>query len=270
VLSKIGEVWAGKEQKTGFSQYHSPRATEPPVVTHPLPDAELRDAFVGTPVTKFSQKCSRLLDSVVCPVPSCSEAQSPCSASTSFMAPSPLKSNVRGSVPPKNFSGAAELNLLETPLVVKRAKVLATSASGFPGFTPQSILRSSLRTTPLATPSASPGRSVTPPLRAKELRISFREENQNAKWTVGVTEDDKALSGPSSEHHHGMVEDPWSESREKTTLCTLSSPEEDRAEMEESSESIPGAGLEKMDVSKENSNFSAGSDQTTLEYHDAK
>ncbi|NXT51028.1 ELYS protein, partial [Pluvianellus socialis] len=151
-----------------------------------------------------------------------------------------------------------------------RAKVLATTASGFPGFTPQSILRSSLRTTPLATPSASPGRSITPPLRAKEPRISFREENSNAKWTVGVTEDDKALSGPSSERHHGVVEDAWSESRDQPTQFTESNPENDHAEMEESSESIPGDGLEKMDVSKENSNFSARSDQTTLEYQDAK
>ncbi|NWH53464.1 ELYS protein, partial [Fregata magnificens] len=152
----------------------------------------------------------------------------------------------------------------------QRAKVLATSASGFPGFTPQSILRSSLRTTPLATPSASPGRSVTPPLRAKEPRISFREEESNGKRTVGVREDDKALSGASSEHHHGVVEDAWSESRDKTTPFTLSNPEDDGAEMEDSSESIPGDALEKMDVSKENSNFSARSDQTTLEYHDAR
>lgn len=65
--------------------------------------------------------------------------------------------------------------------------MLATSAPGFPGFTPQSILRSSLRTTPLATPSASPGRSVTPPLRAKEPRISFREDGSKAKWTAGVS-----------------------------------------------------------------------------------
>ncbi|KFP47575.1 Protein ELYS, partial [Cathartes aura] len=151
-----------------------------------------------------------------------------------------------------------------------RAKVLATSASGFPGFTPQSILRSSLRTTPLATPSASPGRSVTPPLRAKEPRISFREENSNAKWTVGVTESDKAVSGASCEHHHGVVEGGCSESRDKTTLFTLCNPEDHGAEMEVSSESIHGDGLEKMDVSKENSNLSARSDQTTLEYHDAK
>lgn len=64
---------------------------------------------------------------------------------------------------------------------------MATAASGFPAFTPQSMLRSSLHTTPLATPSASPGQSVTPPLQAKEHRISFREENLNAKWTVGVS-----------------------------------------------------------------------------------
>ncbi|XP_051469981.1 protein ELYS [Apus apus] len=273
VLSKIGEVWVGNEQKTSFSRHDSPRTAEPPVIRHPLPDAELCDAFVGTPVTKFSRKCSRLLDLVVRPVPSCSAQdngwQSPCRASTSFMASSPLKSYTHGSMSQKNFSGASELNLLETPLVVKRAKVLATSA-GFPGFTPQSILRSSLRTTPLATPSASPGRSVTPPLRAKEPRISFREENSRAKWTAGVTEDDKALSGASSEHHHGVVEGAWFESRDKPALFTLSNPEDDHAEMEESAESIPGDGLEKIDVSNENSNFSARSDQTTLEYHDAK
>ncbi|XP_068251986.1 protein ELYS-like [Nyctibius grandis] len=298
VLSKIAEVRVGNEQKPSFSQpdrwsgqinlnsamfglqgnanqFHfpfssSPRATEPRVITHPLPEVELHNAFVGTPVTKLTRKSSRLLDSVVHPVPSCSSAQLPCRASTSFTASSPLTSNMHGSISQRKFSGVSELHLLETPPVVKRAKVLATSTSGFPGFTPQSILRSSLRTTPLATPFASPGRSVTPPLRAKEPRISFREEDLNVKWTVGVTEDDKALCGASSEHHHGVVEDSWSESRDKTSLFTLSNPEDDRAEMEKSSESIPGGGLEKMDVSKENSNVSARSDQTTLEYHDAK
>ncbi|XP_051639261.1 protein ELYS-like isoform X2 [Manacus candei] len=275
VLSKIGEVWLGNEQKPNISQYDSPRATEPAVITHPLPGTELPDAFLGTPVTKFSQKCSRLLDLVVRPVPSCSAAQgeswqTPCRTSTSFVASSPLQSSTHHSISQKNFPRASELNLLETPLVVKRAKVLATSSSGFPGFTPQSILRSSLRTTPLATPSASPGRSVTPPLRAKEPRITFREENSNAKWTVGVTEDDKALFGASSEHHDDTVEDAWSESRGKTTLFTLSNAGDSHAELQESSENISGGNLEKMDVSKENSDFSVRSDQTTLEYHDAK
>ncbi|XP_042732422.1 protein ELYS isoform X2 [Lagopus leucura] len=277
VLSKIGEVWVGNEQKNSFSQCDSPRVAEPPVITHPLPDAELPDAFVGTPITKLSQKCSRLLDLVVRPVPSCSPAQneswqSPCLPSTSYMESSSLKSNIHGSSSQKKISRASELNLLETPLVVKRAKVLVTSssASGFAGFTPQSILRSSLRTTPLATPSASPGRSVTPPLRAKEPRISFRDVNSNAKWTVGVTGNEKAQSGASSEHCHGLVEDNWSGSRDKASLFTLSNTEDDPAEMEESLESVPGDGLEKMDVSKENSNVSVKSDQTTLEYHDAK
>ncbi|NXD83685.1 ELYS protein, partial [Halcyon senegalensis] len=274
VLTKIGEVRVGNEQKIGTSQYDSPRATEPAVLPRPLPDAEMCDAFFGTPVAKSSRKCSRLLDLVVRPVPSCSAAQSgswqsPCRAA-SFMASSPLKSNMHDSFSQRSFSRAPELTLLQTPLVVKRAKILATSASGFPGFTPQSILRSSLRTTPIATPSASPGRSVSPPLRTKEPRISFREENSNAKCTVGRTDDDKTLSGALSEHDHGVVEDAWSESTVKTTLFTLRNSENDRAEMEESSESIPGEDLEKMDVSKENSNFSVRSDQTTLEYHDAK
>ncbi|NXA56228.1 ELYS protein, partial [Nothocercus julius] len=273
VLSKIGEVWVGNEKKNSFSQYDCPRIAEPPVIAPPLPDVELPDAFVGTPVTKFSQKCSRLLELVVRPVPSYSPAQdnnwqSPCRASTSYMTSSPLQAH--GSSSQKGVPRASELNLLETPLVVKRAKILATSASGFPGFTPQSILRSSLRTTPLATPSASPGRSVTPPLRAKELRITFMEESSSAKWTAGVSWEDKKQSGASLEHHHVVVEDTWSKSRDKTTLFTLSNPEDDHAEVEESSESITGDGLQKMEVSKENSSLSARSDQTTLEYHDAK
>lgn len=85
-----------------------------------------------------------------------------------------------------------------------------------------------------------------------------------------MKEDDKELFGASSEHHHGLVEDTWSESRDKPTLFTLSNPGDDRAELQESSESTPEDDLEKMDVSKENSNFSVRSDQTTLEYHDAK
>lgn len=85
-----------------------------------------------------------------------------------------------------------------------------------------------------------------------------------------MTEDDKAQFGASSEHHHDLVEDAWSESRAKPTLFNLSNPGDVRAELQQSSESIPGDDLEKMDVSKENSNLSVRSDQTTLEYHDAK
>uniref|UniRef100_A0A8C5T427 Protein ELYS n=1 Tax=Malurus cyaneus samueli TaxID=2593467 RepID=A0A8C5T427_9PASS len=262
VLSKIGEVWLGNEQKT-----NTPRITEPPVNTHPLPGAELPDAFLGTPITKLSQKCSRLLDLVVRPVPSHCVAQdeswqSPCRASTSFMASSPLRSNAHHSSSRKNVPRASELNLLETPRVVKRAKVLATSP-GFPGFTPQSILRSSLRTTPLATPSASPGRSVTPPLRAKEPRISFREESSNAKWTVGVS-----WATVSELCRWFCVEIEISKAAKTPYIENLDC--ESEWQNLESSESICGGDLEKMDVSKENSNFSVRSDQTTLEYHDAK
>uniref|UniRef100_A0A8C3XLX9 AT-hook containing transcription factor 1 n=1 Tax=Chelydra serpentina TaxID=8475 RepID=A0A8C3XLX9_CHESE len=282
VLSKIGEVWVGNEQKSDFSQYDSPRTEEPPPMALPFPDTELPDPFVGTPVTKSSRKSSRLLDLVVRPVPLCSPSfesnwQTPCSASTSCTISSPLQSNSRSSILHTNISRASELNLLETPLVVKRAKVLATSsaASGFPGFTLQSILRSSLRTTPVATPSASPGRSITPPLRAKEPRISFREGNATSKWTAGVswaTVDDKTKHiVASSEHNLGVqMEDTWSKDRDKISPFTLSCPEEDHAEMNESSKGLAGDVLEKMEVSKETSNFSARSDQTTLEYHDAR
>uniref|UniRef100_A0A8C0QMR8 AT-hook containing transcription factor 1 n=1 Tax=Chelonoidis abingdonii TaxID=106734 RepID=A0A8C0QMR8_CHEAB len=271
VLSKIGEVWVGNEQKSDFSQYNSPRTEEPPPMALPFPDTELPDPFVGTPVTKSSHKSSRLLDLVVRPVPLCSPSfesnwQTPCRASTSCTISSPLQSNSWSTILHTNISRASEFNLLETPLVVKRAKALATSsaASGFPGITLQSILRSSLRTTPLATPSASPGRSITPPLRAKELRISFREENATSRWTAGV-------SWTSSEHNLGVqMEDTWSKDRDKVSPFTLTCPEEDHAEMNESSEGIAGDVLEKMEVSKETSNFSARSDQTTLEYHDAR
>lgn len=48
------------ESQLHFPFNSSPRVTEPPVITHqPLPDAELPEAFIGTPITKFSQKCSR-------------------------------------------------------------------------------------------------------------------------------------------------------------------------------------------------------------------
>lgn len=67
---------------------------------------------------------NRLLDLVVRPVPSCSPAQneswqSPCLPSTSYMESSSLKSNIHGSSSQKKISRASELNLLETPLVVK-------------------------------------------------------------------------------------------------------------------------------------------------------
>lgn len=69
----------------------------------------------------------------------------------------------------------------------QKAKTLAMSVnSGFAELTPQSILRSSLRI-PLASPSVSPGRSLTPPLQLKETRISFMEEDMSTQWTAGVS-----------------------------------------------------------------------------------
>ncbi|KAM6279681.1 protein ELYS-like [Porphyrio hochstetteri] len=53
VLSKIEEVCIGKKQKAHVSQRDSPGATEPAVRAHRLPDAELPDAVVGTPVAKL-------------------------------------------------------------------------------------------------------------------------------------------------------------------------------------------------------------------------
>lgn len=49
----------GNESQLQFPFHSSPRATEPPVIRRPLPDAEWPDAFVGTPATQFSPKCSR-------------------------------------------------------------------------------------------------------------------------------------------------------------------------------------------------------------------
>ncbi|XP_012586558.1 PREDICTED: protein ELYS isoform X2 [Condylura cristata] len=224
VLSKIGEVWTNSEPKNSISLYNSPKLEEPSPIVYSLPDPELPEAFVGTPISKASQKISRLLDLVVHPVPQPSQClgfiqQSPprfplCLASSS------LPVSLRSEESRQNTSRASELHLLETPLVVKKAKTLAMSvtSSGFSEFTPQSILRSGLRATPLASPPLSPGPSLTPPLRLKETRISFMEEAMTTKWTA---------------------------------------------------EDTPSKDLEKLDVSKENSNTSSRSDQTTLEYQDA-
>uniref|UniRef100_A0AAR2L5A8 AT hook containing transcription factor 1 n=1 Tax=Pygocentrus nattereri TaxID=42514 RepID=A0AAR2L5A8_PYGNA len=90
----------------------------------------------------------------------------------------------------KRMSRSVLINLV---LLKTSSRALAASAPVFSSFTPQSILRSSLRPTPLGTPSASPGRSVTPPLRPKESRITFMEEagtpelpKSSVHWRNGV------------------------------------------------------------------------------------
>uniref|UniRef100_A0A673BQ97 AT hook containing transcription factor 1 n=1 Tax=Sphaeramia orbicularis TaxID=375764 RepID=A0A673BQ97_9TELE len=180
VLTKIEEVWLGKGATPQSSPVKSPRATD---ICSPSPKPSsltLPDPFLGTPITMTSKRKSRLMELVVHP---------------SCQTPRPIVSPPRPPtswVSPKSIGKAPELSLLQTPQVVKRARALAASGPVFSAFTPQSILRSSLRPTPVATPSASPGRSITPPLRNKENRITFIEEaespepEKSIRWTNGV------------------------------------------------------------------------------------
>ncbi|NXC73960.1 ELYS protein, partial [Anhinga anhinga] len=250
----------GNESQLPFPFNSSPRAAEPPAITHPAPDAELCDAFVGTPLTKFAQKCPRSWNVVVCPVPSHSAARAgswplPRTASASFVASSPLKSNRQGS----NLSGASELNLLGTPHVVKvyGARMRIDFCNALLKLTLVKLAMFSICLPFFFFFALTKGISVLVIVNS----FFFKKEK--------VTEDDRALAG-ASPHHRGVVEDAWCESRDKPALFTVSNPEADRAKMEESLESVPGGSLEKMDVSKGNSNFSARSEQATLEYRDAK
>ncbi|XP_041837533.1 protein ELYS isoform X2 [Melanotaenia boesemani] len=180
VLTKIEEVWLGKEATPQSSPAKSTRMAD---AQTPSPKSSFPDPFLGTPITMTSRRKSRLMDLVVHP---------------SCQTPRPLLSPTRPPsswISPKSFSKVPELSLLQTPQVVKRARALAASGPVFSGFTPQSILRSSLRPTPVATPSASPGRSITPPLRSKESRITFIEEaeppetEKGIRWTNGMAAD---------------------------------------------------------------------------------
>ncbi|XP_077024661.1 protein ELYS isoform X2 [Tamandua tetradactyla] len=275
VLSKIGEVWASSEPKTNISPYNSPNIEEPPPIKYSLPDSELPEAFIGTPIAKTSQKICRLLDLVARPIPQPSQClgfiqqtltRSPLYLSSGTL---PLSPQLKGSH--QNTTRASELHLLETPLVVKKAKTLAMSvtSSGFAEFTPQSILRSGLRTTPLASPSLSPGRSLTPPFRLKETRISFMEEGGTTKWAARVVEDNTEVFVSTPFHKCGVTaETEGLKSRDKLSF-SLNNPEKGHQEMNVKSQDIPSQSLEKLDVSKENSSASTRSDQTTLEYQDA-
>ncbi|KAL6477244.1 hypothetical protein MHYP_G00130790 [Metynnis hypsauchen] len=188
VLTKIEEVWVGQDATPEPSPQKSPREPEVLVPSPNPPTLHVPEAFVGTPINMLTKRMSRLFDLVVQP---------------SFQT-SPEASRAQGTPPrsisswaaPKSITKAPELSLLQTPQVVKRARALAASAPVFSSFTPQSILRSSLRPTPLGTPSASPGRSVTPPLRPKESRITFVEEagspelpKSSVHWRNGLAAD---------------------------------------------------------------------------------
>ncbi|XP_069549840.1 protein ELYS isoform X2 [Brachyistius frenatus] len=183
VLTKIEEVWLGKGATPQSSPAKSHRSAAAQSPSPNTPSLAPPEPFLGTPITMTSKRKSRLMDLVVHP---------------SCQTPRPLLSPPRPPsswVSPKSTSKAPELSLLQTPQVVKRARALAASSSVFSAFTPQSILRSSLRPTPVATPSASPGRSITPPLRNKESRITFIEEAESPetekaiRWTNGMAAD---------------------------------------------------------------------------------
>uniref|UniRef100_A0A673IYN4 AT hook containing transcription factor 1 n=1 Tax=Sinocyclocheilus rhinocerous TaxID=307959 RepID=A0A673IYN4_9TELE len=164
--------------------------------------SKIEEVWVGKNTTPdsspFKRYYTKLLDLVVQP----SSHNSP--ESTNL--PGTPTRSITSWAGPKSVSKAPELSLLQTPQVVKRARALA-SGPVFSAFTPQSILRSSLRPTPVATPSASPGRSVTPPLRSKESRITFIEEADSPEapkgsvhWSNGVTCQTQYQKIPSTNH----------------------------------------------------------------------
>ncbi|XP_063162122.1 protein ELYS isoform X2 [Candoia aspera] len=276
VLSKIGEVWVGTEEKNKSLQNDTPE--EQSSVLEPCPDRQLPDPFVGTPITKSLRKCSRLLDLMIQPIsldspPLRRSLQESPEVSASCILSSPLHSSSQYSVRtllPKNFARAPELKLLETPPVVKRAKALAsTSSSVFPGFTPQSILRSSVRTTPLASPTASPERSITPPLRAKETKISFMEESKTSQWT-GETDHEIKNNANSSEYSlEAQMGENCIKNRE-TSSISAQSLQEELEEIDQSSECITSDQLNKTKVSKEINSTGVKPAYITSEYHDAK
>uniref|UniRef100_A0AAQ5ZKQ9 AT hook containing transcription factor 1 n=1 Tax=Amphiprion ocellaris TaxID=80972 RepID=A0AAQ5ZKQ9_AMPOC len=112
----------------------------------------------------------------------------------------------KGATPQSSPSKSGLLSILLVCLSPQRARALAASGPVFSAFTPQSILRSSLRPTPVATPSASPGRSITPPLRSKESRITFIEEAESPetekgiRWTNGVRPKTKPSDATQAQH----------------------------------------------------------------------
>ncbi|KAG8583256.1 hypothetical protein GDO81_008342 [Engystomops pustulosus] len=270
VLMKIKEVSVASENRD-FSPYKS-FTEESQVPVSQVTELEVPDAFVGTPISK-SKSNSRLLGSLVHPIlaePTFETDLSKICYSTPrksnlLLTSSPVQSSLLKATQLKNLCKASEFNLLETPLVVKKAKALVagTASSGFIAHTPQSILRSSARTTPLASPSVSPGRSITPPLRSKETRIAFMEEISK-KYTKGVlsAEQEEPSVSPVLKSQETM----WAE---RVAMLTQNDMATDNEDLDESSSGIQDGSPSKMEISKDASNVSARSNQTTLEYHDA-
>ncbi|XP_077139364.1 protein ELYS isoform X2 [Ranitomeya variabilis] len=267
VLMKIKEVSAASESRD-FSPYKS-LTDESPIPVSQEAEMEMPDAFVGTPISKARRE-SGLLGSLVHPIqaePSFGtdlanvSYKTPCRSF--LLTSSPVQSSLLKSTQLKNLSKASEFNLLETPMVVKKAKAMmaSTGSSDYIARTPQSILRSSARTTPLASPSVSPGRSITPPLRSREPKISFMEQISK-KFSKGIlsTEQEPTVSPVQKAGQKTM----WAE---RVAMLTENDANSDNDEMDESSSGIQDGSPSKMEASKDPSNVSARSDQTTLEYH---
>ncbi|XP_047187355.1 protein ELYS isoform X2 [Scophthalmus maximus] len=279
VLTKIEEVWSGKGTTPQSSPAKNSRAAD---LRSPSPSS-LPDPFLGTPITMTSKRKSRLLDLVVHP---------------SYQSPQPLPRPPSSWVSPKSTSKAPELSLLQTPQIVKRARALAASGPVFSAFTPHSILRSSLRPTPVATPSASasPARSITPPLRGKESRITFIEEAESPepekgiRWTNGITADSEINLLTRGSTPSKTTGNTWSAEREEDgdeegeqprvnflpPEGGVPSPQLRFSESESSSvhevsvETRPSDAMQaRLSLSFDTSRTSVRSTDTTLEYYDA-
>ncbi|KAK3538135.1 hypothetical protein QTP70_031929 [Hemibagrus guttatus] len=274
VLTKIEEVWIGKDTTPEPSPLKSPKAHEALMSSPNPPTLHVSEAFVGTPINMLTKRISRLLDLAVQPSshasPESSHAQTPPRSISSWTAP-------------KHISRAPELSLLHTPQVVKRARALAASGPVFSSFTPQSILRSSLRPTPIATPNASPARSATPPLRPKESRITFMEEIQSPNlpkssslhWSNGLTAADEVseLKCPPLPLEGGV--EVWSEHsgegeedmKGPSVALLPSLKQKENRESEELKQVLPTLEC-RPSLGHETSALSVQSD-STLEFHDA-
>ncbi|MCJ8737246.1 hypothetical protein PDJAM_G00021870 [Pangasius djambal] len=274
VLTKIEEVWIGKDATPDPSPLKSPKASDALVSSPNPPTLNVPEAFVGTPINMLTKRMSRLLDLAVQP----SSQTSPEASRTQATPPTSISSWAA----PKHVSRAPELSLLHTPQVVKRARALAASGPVFSSFTPQSILRSSLRPTPIATPTASPAHSATPPLRPKESRITFMEDSESPDlpkssslhWSNGLTAVDEIseLKRPPLPPEGGV--EGWSEhsgeeeeDEGEPSVALAPSEQKQSVETEDPTQVLPT--LERRpSLGHETSALSVQSD-STLEFHDA-
>uniref|UniRef100_A0A8C6L7U7 AT hook containing transcription factor 1 n=1 Tax=Nothobranchius furzeri TaxID=105023 RepID=A0A8C6L7U7_NOTFU len=207
---------------------------------------KVEEVWLGKGATPQPSPVKRLVDLMV--HPSSQSPQLPLRPSSSWISP-------------KSFNKAPELGLLQTPQVVKVTRAVAASGPVFSAFTPQSILRSSLRPTPVATPSASPGRSITPPLRSKETRITFTEDTEapevekGNRWTNGVRPKD------------GRDEEQLPQV--KFLSPDRGVPSSERRCSERNQEVAADAARAHLNLSFDSSQVSIRSTDTTLEFYDA-